>query len=112
ALLATLRHSHDVDEELAAFLEFRGEKFNVAKMSNVVDRFGCHGCRSFVSFDQFCRTARANASTRLLAGIGTMSASASPALSSSARKCAMSRTPHAGFSARKLASKTALLGAV
>src|SRR5262245_24587729 len=81
ALLAALRHPHDVGEELAAFLELRGEKFDVAEMSNVVDRFGCHGCRSFVSFYQFCRTARANASTRLLAGIGTTSASASPALS-------------------------------
>ena len=88
AFLAALGHPHDVDEELAAFLKFWRQNFDMAKMGNVVDRFGWHGLHSFLSFDQFCRSARANASTRLLAGIGVISVSERPALSASARKIA------------------------
>src|SRR5262245_21845131 len=36
AFLAALGHSHHVDEELAAFLEFRGEEFDVGEMGDVV----------------------------------------------------------------------------
>ena len=50
AFLAALRHPHHVDEELAALLEFRRQDFDMAEMGDVVDRFGCHGFRSFLSF--------------------------------------------------------------
>src|SRR5262249_53320240 len=48
AFFTTLRHAHDVDEKPAAFLEFGREEFNMCKVGDVVDRFGCHGFRSSV----------------------------------------------------------------
>ena len=64
-------------------------------MSDVVDRFGCHGFRSFVSLDQFCRSVRAKASTRLLAGIGVIIGCCQPA--SCARMLRSLNVSHAPF---------------
>ena len=43
AFFSALRHAHDVDEKLAAFLEFRRQHLEMAEVGNVVDRFRLHG---------------------------------------------------------------------
>ena len=64
------------------------------------------------SLTQLCPSTRAKASTRLLAGIGEISASVKPADLASPFRSDTSRTPHSGFSARRLASNAVLLGDV
>ena len=114
ALLAALGHAHHVDEELAALLEFRRQHFEMAEMGDVEVRFGCMVRSCACRHGSILPNARGRrpgpdywpASAAISAGVKPASCA------QRVRDRATSRTPHSGFSARKLASKAALLGAV
>ena len=115
AFFAALRHPHDVDEKLAALLEFRRQHFDMAEMSDVVDRFRLPWLRSScVAVANSILPKRSREGQHQIIGRHRCDLCLRQAgrFGESHSDRDTSRTPHSGFSARRLASNAALLGDV